>query len=218
MKTSPIILELPLFVVGLATVVTIVSFRNKYPLALRKLSLLWVLNFLVDLAGHITRYYHIKNHWLYNCYFFIQFLVLAYLYDGQISNPFIHRCIRLFYVFFPLLVLTESIIYGILDLQVISYVCGGVFMIFLAAGYFRQLYLSEETGSITRDPWFWFSCGFFVHFGVTMPFFGMLNYFNAHYPGFAGKYYFYVSNPSTMVLNLLIIAGYLCRGINKKSH
>ena len=88
---------------------------------------------------------------------------------------------------------------------------GGIFMIFLVAAYFRQLYLSEETESITRDPWFWFSFGFLIHFGGTVPFLGMLNFLWQHYKVFTSFYYIYFSNSFTLMLNLLIITGFLCR-------
>jgi hypothetical protein len=217
MGTSQFILELPLIIVGLTALVSLISFRNNYPLALKKLSALWVFNFCVDLAGHITRYYHINNHWLYNMYFWIMYLVLAHLYDEQISNTYVHRCIRWFYFVLPVLIIIESVIYGINELQSAVIVVGGVFIIFLAAAYFRQLYLSEETVPINHDPWFWFSFGFLIHFGGTVPFLGMLNYLLEQYPSFTKFYYLYFSNSFTILLNLLIITGILCQRNYQKS-
>jgi hypothetical protein len=207
----------PLVFVGLAAATSLVSFRNNYPDALKKLSVLWVINFCVDLAGHITKHYHIKNQWLYNIYFWIMYLALAYLYDRQINNKYVHFSIRGFYVLFPLLVAVESIVFGVKDIQTIMIVAGGVFIIFLSACYFRQLYLSDENEQITRDPWFWFSFGFIIHFGGTTPFLGMLNYLWSHYKEFANFYYLYFSNSYTILLNILIITGFLCRRNYQKS-
>jgi len=207
----------PLVFVGLAAATSLVSFRNNYPDALKKLSVLWVINFCVDLAGHITKHYHIKNQWMYNIYFWIMYLALAWLYDGQINNKYVHFSIRVFYVLFPLIVVAESIVAGVKDIQAIMIVTGGVFMIFLSACYFRQLYLSDENEQITRDPWFWFSFGFIIHFGGTTPFLGMLNYLWTHYKAFTNFYYLYFSNSYTILLNILIITGFLCRRSYQKS-
>ena len=217
MTSKDFISWFPLVFVGLAAATSLVSFRNNYPDALKKLSVLWVINFCVDLAGHITKHYHIKNQWMYNIYFWIMYLALAWLYDGQINNKYVRFSIRVFYVLFPLIVVAESIVAGVKDIQAIMIVTGGVFMIFLSACYFRQLYLSDENEQITRDPWFWFSFGFIIHFGGTTPFLGMLNYLWTHYKAFTNFYYLYFSNSYTILLNILIITGFLCRRSYQKS-
>lgn len=217
MNTEQLISTLPIIIVGLAAAISLISFRNHYPLTMKQLSLLWVLNFIADLSGHITKYAGMKNHWIYNIYFWILYLVLAYLYDKQIENKYIHHSIRWFYIVFPVLIITESIRHGIGDLQTIIIVIGGIFMIALAVAYFRQMYLSEETTRITRDPWFWFSIGFLIHFGGTIPFLGMLNYLWQRSPAFTHFYYLYFSNSFTIFLNLLIIVGFLCRRNYQKS-
>ena len=210
MDGRQIITSLPTFVVGIAAGVSLVSFVYHYPAPLKKLSLLWALNFCVDIAGLITKNMGLKNHWLYNIYFWIMYLVLAYLYGTQIRNKRVRQSIRWFYGLFPALVIVQTIKSGIQDLQPMVIVGGGIFMIFLVAAYFRQLYLSEETEPITRDPWFWFSFGFLIHFGGTVPFLGMLNFLWQHYKTFTSFYYIYVSNSFTVLLNLLIITGFLC--------
>ena len=217
MTTSEFFSTFPLFFVGLAAVISLISFRNDYPTALKKMSVLWVINFGVDLAGHITKHYGIKNHWLYNIFFWIMYMTMAYLYDQQIQNKYVHSSIRWFYILFPLLVVAESIVVGIKDLHTVIIVIGGIFMIFLAASYFRQLYLSEESDRITRDPWFWFSFGFFIYFGNTTPFLGMLNYSWHHDPAFTKFYYSYFSNSFAILLNILIITGFLCQRHIQKS-
>jgi hypothetical protein len=217
MDTKQFIVLLPLLVVGIAALVSLISFYYHYPDALRKLSVLWMVNFLVDLAGHITRHFNLHNHWLYNIYFWAMYLTLAYLYGTQIRSRFVHNCIRVFYMAFPVLITVSSIMTGINRLQTVVVVPGGLFIIFLAAAYFRQLYLSEETASITRDPWFWFSCGLLVYFGGTVPFLGMFNYLWHHHPSFTSFYYFYFSNSFAILLNILIITGFLCRRNYQKS-
>jgi hypothetical protein len=211
MDTKQFILLLPLVVVGIAAAISLVSFRHHYPKPFKVLSVLWVINFFIDLAGHIAVYFKIGNHWLYNIYFWILYLTIPWIYNTQIQNKYVRSSIRIFHIVFPLLIVAASIAFGIMNLQTIIVVAGDLFMIFIMVAYFRQLYLSEETAPLTRDPWFWFSFGFLVHFGGTVPFLGMLNYLWHHYPLFTNFYYLYISNSFTILLNLLIIAGFLCR-------
>lgn len=217
MNVKLLISTIPLLVVGCAAAISLISFRYNYPLALKKLSLFWVFNFCIDLSGHIMKYAGVKNHWLYNIYFWLMYLTLAYLYDRQVKNKYVHRGIRLFYIIFPLLVLAESMVSGIQTLQTMMLVTGSVSMIFLAAAYFRQLYLSEDNETVTQDPWFWFSFGFILYFGCTVPFLGMLNYLWGHYKEFTNFYYSYFCNSFAILLNLLIITGFLCQRNSQKS-
>jgi hypothetical protein len=207
----------PLTVVGLAAVASLISFRHDHLRALRPLSVLWIFNFLADLAGHITRAMNIKNLWIYNIDFWVLYMGLALLYRQQIISRQIGYAIRAFGILFPLLVFADVIMFGITDLQAVIIVTGGSFIVFLAAAYFRQLYISEDNERITRDPWFWFSFGFIIQFGGTLPFLGMLNYLWRHYPQFTRFYYLYFSNSFTILLNILIIAGFLCRRSYQKS-
>src|SRR5882757_3580570 len=98
---------LPIYIVGLAAAVSLLSFRFHYPDAMKKLSLLWVFNFAVDLAGNITKHLGIKNHWMYNILFWVMFMTLPYLYHQQIQSKTVRIGIRWFYILFPMLVTAE---------------------------------------------------------------------------------------------------------------
>ena len=217
MSLEQFIFVFPLSVVGLAAITSLISFRYDYPIALRQLSALWVFNFLADLAGYITRSMGIKNLWIYNIDFWVLYIVLAWLYKQQIGSRRIRAAISMFHFVFLPLVIIDTILFGINDLQTVVIVAGGAFIVFLAAAYFRQLYISDDSTRITRDPWFWFSFGFIIQFGGTMPFLGMLNYLWQHYPQFTRFYYLYFSNTFTILLNILIIVGFLCRRNYQKS-
>jgi hypothetical protein len=217
MNIEQFIFVFPLTTVGLAAATSLISFRYDYPLALRQLSILWAFNFCADLAGYITRSMGIRNLWIYNINFWILYMALAYLYRQQIRSRRIRAAIGIFYFIFPPLVIINCWLSGINDLQTVIIVAGGAFIVFLAAAYFRQLYISDDSDRITRDPWFWFSFGFLIQFGGTLPFLGMLNYLWQHYPQFTRFYYLYFSNAFTILLNILIIVGFLCRRNYQKS-
>jgi hypothetical protein len=218
MDFGQIIKILPFVIVGCAAAVSLISFVRHYPSPLQQLSLLWVLNFGVDLAAYIIREQGHYNLWLYNIYFWVSDLVLAYLYGTQIRSKGIQQCIRWFYGLFAVLIVVQTAIGGITLLQSPVIALGGVFIIFLLSAYLWQMYMCEDTEPITHDPWFWFSIGFLIYYGGTIPFIGMMNFLWAHYPGFTNFYYKYFYNLFIVLLNLLIITGFLCRRNYQKSH
>jgi hypothetical protein len=210
MSVEAFISTLPIVIVGIAAATSLISFRYNNGSLLKKMSVLWLFNFCIDLTGHITRHLNIKNIWLYNIYYWVLFISVAYLYSKKIKNIYILKSIQLFYILFPLLVISQCIFFGIKDLQTIVIVAGGIFMIVLSTAYFRQLYMSDENKKITRDPWFWFSFGFIIYFGAAVPFLGMLNYLNNYYRGFTRIYYIYFLNTLAILQNILLIVGFLC--------
>lgn len=210
MNPQTFISTLPIVIVGIAAFTSLISFKNDYPGPLKKMSILWIINFCMDLAGHITRYYKIRNSWIYNIWYWIFYLSLAYLYQQEIKSKSVNVITQWFYIMFSILVLVECAGWGITNLQTGVVVAGGVFIIFLALAYFRQLYLSEENGMISRDAWFWFSFGLIIYLGGAIPFLGMLNYLFSAAPRFTRIYYIYFVNTLAVLLNLLIIAGFLC--------
>ncbi|MBX2957749.1 MAG: hypothetical protein KF846_16410 [Cyclobacteriaceae bacterium] len=95
--------------------------------------------------------------------------------------------------------------------QTLSYVAGGVFIIFLSGAYFWQLLISSENDKITRDPFFWLSFALIVYFGTKVPFYGMFNYLERDFYDFTVFYHTYISNSFTIFLNVLVSIAFLCR-------
>lgn len=220
MSTIEIIRWFALFVFGVSAAVSLISFYYDYPLNLKLLSILWMLLFLIDVFGNMLGRMHMQNYWLYNIFSWIWYPSLAYLYSRKLKSQLIGNIILLFLMVFPLIIIVDSIfIEGIINLQSFIIVFGGAFVVFMAAAYFRQLYLSEENQNITGDAWFWFSFGFIVYFaGGSVPFLGMLNYLTIHDQQFAADYYYYIYLSFTILLHLLILTGFLCRTNYQKSH
>jgi hypothetical protein len=219
MNFERIISTAPLFFVALAAITSWCSFFYPFPKVLRQFSMLWTFILLVEIAGHLLKQYNIKNHLLYNFQNVVLYLALPFIYQQVLVNSFFKKIIRLYFLIYPVFILVNSIfIQGIDNLQSLNIVVGGSFMLFLAAAYLWQLYSSEDNEKITKDPFFWFSVGFILFFGGTVPFLGMLNYLWKHYQSFTRFYYTYFSNSFVILLNILIIIGFLCRKNLQKSH
>lgn len=167
--------------------------------------------FGVELAGHITGLFNINNLWLYNLFFPVYYLLLVRVMQMVLTGTVINTIIRAFYVLFPVFVVVNSFYFqGIEKIQTLTIVIGGSFLIFLSAAYLRQLFLSDETGKITHDPFFWISCAFLLYFGGTVPFLGMYNELKDLSISFTRFYHLYFSNSFSILLNILIIVAFLC--------
>ena len=212
MALDKIISILPLFFIELAVLVSLLSFRDNFPFNLKRLSLLWIFMFLVEITGHITGMMKIRNFWLYTIFDIIFFLSLAFIFYQQLNSRLTRSIIRIFCIVFSLFAFCNIIfIQKLRDYNSFNYITGGTFIILLAVVYFRKLYEEEKTDSITGDPFFWFSTGFLIYFGSTVPFLGMYNLLLDHYPGFTAFYHKYVYVFFTVLLNILIAIGFLCR-------
>jgi hypothetical protein len=187
---------------------------------LRVLSIIWTTLFIVELAGHITGHFNIKNHLMYNIYYPFFYMAIAYVYRSQLNRPIMKKYIDYFIFGFPVFVVLNSLFFQtIRSLQTLTIVVGGGFIIIVVLAYFLQLYNSEDNEKITHDPFFWISFGLVTFFGATVPFLGMLNNIYRHFPMFTVIYSRYVANAFSVMLNSLIIVAYLCqKKISLKSH
>lgn len=217
MSLNQFITVLPLFFIGLAAVISTRAFATSLPLPLKMLSRLCLITFAVELAGHLTRDQN-NNFWIYNIFHVFYYIYLANIYYHTLTSENIKMVIPLFYVTFLLFAIFNTLfLQGMHSLQTYTLVLGGSFMIFLAGAYFWELFTSTENESITRDPFFWFSFGYILYFGGTVPFLGMFNYLSNNFYEFTVFYYRNFSNAFSILLSILIMIGFLCRKNFQKS-
>jgi hypothetical protein len=202
----------PIFFVWLTGITSLVLFRRSWSFPFRFIAAFFIFYLAAETAGSIMAgIYKINNHFYYNILFNIRFIVISIFFYWWLSGRFSKKMIIGFLFLFPLFVLINAFRFqGFFTLQTYSYALGGCFIIVLSILYFWQLYNSEETYSIFNDPVFWFSLSWLFYFIVTVPFFGMLNYFVNNSPEFALKYYLLVIDVMDCVENILLTIGLLC--------
>jgi hypothetical protein len=211
---------IPLAFLCLAAVVSLRSFKKKYPYYLKAFSLFWCFVFLIDLTGHllIRTKATTNNHWLYNTAQIITALFMAWFYfqilKGRKSKMILSWLLP---VILLLLLINSFFIQPITRLQTNSFVITGFLIASLAATYFWQLNQSDETQALTKDPLFWINLGLIFYYVATAPFLGMLNYIYSNFPKFTGLYFKIVSYGFSIFLNLCITISFLCRKNHQKS-
>jgi hypothetical protein len=203
---------LPLFFIGLAALLSIRVFPGESPRPLRMFAQLCIITFLVELTGHLIKGEQNANHWLYNIFHIFYYVYLASIFYQQLKSERIKLLISVFYIVFILFAIYNTLfLQDLFSLQTYPLVIGGAFSIFLSGAYFWELFISTDHESITRDPFFWFTFGLILYFGGTLPFLGMFNYMSDNFYDFTVFYYRYFSNAFSILLNILIMIGFLCR-------
>jgi hypothetical protein len=213
MSFEEMVRTIPLASLAVAVVVSWRSFRHPFPQALKLFSIVLTFWLFVQIIAHSMAIAGIRNYWVYNIFNPLYFLVTAYIYQQQISSVIIRKIITWFYGLFFIVVLANTIFLQdiISSYQTLTVVIGRSFIIFLAAAYFGQLYNNPGKEKITKDPFFWFSFGFILHFATTVPFLAMFNYLYNKYPGLSENYYFYFINSFATLQYITVIVGFLCK-------
>ena len=177
----------------------------------RSLAWLILLLGLVETAANILAFNNIKNHFLFNLSESVRFLGVARFFYVVLANSALKKIALGFLFLFPVFVLANMVlVQGFFTLNTASYVLGGSFVLLLSVAYIWQLYVSDETRSIFRDPAFWISLAYLLFLAVSVPYIGMLNYLWNKYPSFTSHYYDYIFQTALIIHNILLTAGFLC--------
>jgi hypothetical protein len=209
--TGQIISYLPLIAMALTAGLGSRLLFIPAPYPLKFFARVWLVLLCAEVTGHLIGLYY-SNQWFYNILQAAWVMALSHLYFLVLVNRGLKSVIQIFIALFGVFVVMNSLfIQGFTSLQTITYVAGGLFVIFLAGAYFRQLFGSTDNEKITRDPFFWLSFGLIVYFGGTVPFFGMWNYLLQYFLEFTEFYFSYIYKSFSLFLTILVAIAFVCR-------
>ena len=173
----------------------------------------WLIIFIsiMETIANIMAFNGIPNHFLFNIFDPIYFFAIAWFFYFQLHSPGIKKIIRFYLWIFPLFVLANALfIQSFFNLNTNSYVFGGSFILLLSVAYLWQLYTSDETESIFRDPVFYISMAYLFYYAISVPYLGMLNYLYKRHPEFTKTYYLVVYDFAIIINKVLLTVGFLC--------
>lgn len=201
-----------LFFVGLTLLTALFTVHKALIFPFRWFAILIILLAILEtIASAIGFFYHIKNHFIFNIIYILELLLVPFFFTYWLRRPWIKKVIRVYIIIFILFVLINTLwIQGFFTLQTYSFVLGGSFMLVLSVSYLWQLFTSEESQNIFRDPIFWFSLAYLLYFAVSVPYLGMLNYLWTNYPSFTTLYYELIFDATICLFNVLLTIGFLC--------
>ncbi len=156
-------------------------------------------------------FHNMPNHMLFNFFDPLEFFVIPLFYYYQLSSRVLKNIIRVYLFIFPIFVVVNLLlIQDIHQLATNSYVCGAVFTLLTAMAYLWQLYTSDDTDSIFRDPVFWISLAYVFYCAVSIPYLGMLNDLWEKHPVFTRQYYFIMYYGAIIINRIFLIIAFIC--------
>jgi hypothetical protein len=187
-----------------------VFFRKDSPAYLRHLSFFLFLNVAVETAANILAATG-SNTWLYNIFVPLSFIFYSYLFSKIIFSPKIKKLIRVFWIFYILLVLINSIFiekFTVFDSY--TYTTGSIVIICLTMVYFFELFRTPRSVNLLREPPFWIATALLFFNASSLPFFSIINYLGEKSTTLANSIYDIILVINIFQYSLLTIA-YLCR-------
>jgi hypothetical protein len=126
-----------------------------------------------------------SNHWFYNIFTVIEFLLYTYIFSLAITNAKIKSIMRWSIpTFLIVAAINIFFIQKFYKFHTISYRIGAVMIVIWCYLYFRQLLQLEEDIVLAKNPMFWVSTGllfFYLGFFVYMSAFDVIVYKNLSY-------------------------------------
>jgi hypothetical protein len=210
----------PVCILAITTLAGIRVYFNNAPQPLKMLFHICLVLLLIDGFGYIiSDVLREQNKWLANLFLIFSILYVANIFLLILEQEKIKLTIQIFYGAFIVFAFINSLfLQGLSGVQTLTFVIGGVFMIFLSGAYFWQLLVSPDNDRITRDPFFWMSFGLLVYYAGNVPFYGMFNYLERNFYDFTVFYQTYISNAFATFLYLLYLIAFLCRKNYPKSY
>lgn len=162
-------------------------------------------------TAYILAFNNIANHLLFNIFDPVEFFIIPLFYYYHLKNRLVKNSIRVYLFIFPVFVFVNAfLIQNFHQLATNSYVFGAAFTLLLAVAYLWQLYTSDDTGSIFRDPVFWISLAYVFYCAVSIPYLGMLNDLWEKHPVFTRQYYFIMYYGAIIINRIFLTIAFVC--------
>lgn len=188
-----------------------VALRNGLPFAYRLFAWLIILLTVFITIAYVMAFHNMPNHMLFNLFDPLEFFVIPLFYYYQLSSHRLKNIIRVYLFIFPIFVVVNLLlIQNIHQLATNSYVVGAAFTLLAAIAYLWQLYTSDDTDSIFRDPVFWISLAYVFYCAVSIPYLGMLNDLWQKHPVFTRQYYFVMYYGAIIINRIFLIIAFIC--------
>lgn len=204
--------------VWMSAIAATFALRKGLPVAYRLFAWLIITLALMLTVAYILSFNNIPNHVLFNIFDPVEFFVIPLFYHYHLTSRGLKNLIRGYLFIFPIFVIVNlTWIQNFHQLATLSYVVGAGFTMLLTMAYLWQLYTSDDTESIFRDPVFWISLGYVFYCAVSIPYLGMLNDLWDKHPVFTRQYYFIMYYGAIIINRIFLTVAFICmnRSVNR---
>lgn len=161
---------------GIGIFISVVRYGNTMPSYIAILLLTFVLTFIVEIFARyvVTR----PNHWLYNLYLPIEYLLFSALYYVTFPLKYIRRIIIFCSSFLIVFVIINiTCLQKINEFNTYTLLISGSLILTWVFLYFKLLLQKKEYINLLREPMFWISTGLLFFYAGNVFVAGTLNYF-----------------------------------------
>jgi len=206
--------NLYLYFIAFSVAVGLISLKNKLSLPLK-----FFLGFLCyTLANElVAKNIHGSNHWLYNIYNYIRFLLLSLIYLQLLVTPALKKIIIGFLISLPVwFVISFYSVGGFYRLHTPTILAGATAFVFMSTCYLYELLRYPEEKSLLLKPFFWISTGLLFYFLGNLPYLGSINYLVKKDMALAMKLY-YITYILNVVMYTLFVVAFISTWNRRKS-
>jgi len=204
---------------GIAFLVSLISFRLNFPLHLRVFSLLLGCDFLVEFScNFLVRPFHFKSNVpLYNVFMLVEFWTYAWFFRTILQNRLLKKLIGYYLVLLPIFwIVVVFFVFGIGHWNSYLSITGSLFTVCMAAAFYYQLFTAPDLIRLTVSAEFWIATALIIFYACNLPYLGMLNFITGEYLSLARNLLMVLQVLNIVMYSLFTLA-FLCRIRTMKS-
>ena len=208
----------------LSALLSLKSFRQRWPTSYRTFSILLICVLVVELVALLWKYSLAKtlglntsNLWLYNCFLVPQYLFYIAVYYQELQSSRVKKVIVVVSVLYTLLAVCNMLFFqSIYSVNSFTLVMASGIILFLVITWFEQLRKEEDTIPLRSNPMAWISLGAFIFHAAFLPYILGLNYLTRNNISLAIAL-FYVFLLLNCTMYTLYSIAFLCKPTHQKS-
>lgn len=165
--------------VGVAFLVSLVSFRFNYEWYLKFFSILLGLTFFVEVLTIVMiNLAHVQStQWVYNIFIPVEFVCYGYFFLLILKTRWIRQLVwALIIGCLAGGVATTFLVFHFHKWNSYQAIAAALFTIVFAVSYYYELFISDVRFELRSKPEFWIATGMIIFYSCQLPFLGTVNY------------------------------------------
>ncbi len=153
-----------------------VYFQKQSPLYLKLFPIFLFLAFGMEVSGFVLSKRGERTLMLYNVYTTLEYVFYLWVLYRVIRNPKIRTVLRQLFWIYPLLALLNIQFVQKNNFHTITYSIGALLVVLTCIYYFLELFRSNHSIKLVRQPSFWICSGLLFYYCCSYPFFAVANF------------------------------------------
>lgn len=204
-------------ILGISIIVALTQYRHWKTDKLILIGLLLILTGIVEYMGAWMSSNKVRNEWLYNIFFVIEFSLFILTIFKELNNQNYKKVIAFsYFCYLMLVIINVTFIQPVTQFHIYTFAFGSLLMI-ITSGLFLYELINYSENDFFREPFFWICTGLLFFYVGNFLLMSSLNYINNNFKGLAKKL-FLITELLSILEYLLFIVAFLCKRTFQTSH